>query len=179
MCYLLSYSNKLQCFTSFLYELMFCQMTEISILFLKSTLPSILLIMLPWLELIFSSLLFILFSFSLFFVQIRLGHQRNHLWCNIFHLLIINPSIRYRFPWLILIGQCQEKPQSCHLGNFYSSCTLFLVRPYASCCSLRLILKMLHSCEQFYCHLFTEVGLVHSMPMYIHGLPLLCFFHHV
>ena len=29
MCYLLSYSNKLQCFTSFWYELMFCQMTEI------------------------------------------------------------------------------------------------------------------------------------------------------
>ncbi|XP_066389143.1 uncharacterized protein [Miscanthus floridulus] len=22
----------------------------------------------------------------------------------------------YRFPWLVSIGQCQEKPQSCHLG---------------------------------------------------------------
>jgi hypothetical protein len=67
----------------------------------------------------------------------------------------------------------------CHLGKFYSSCTLFLVRPYASYCSLRLILKMLHSCGQFYCHLFTEMGLVHSMPMYIHGLRLSCFLHHV
>ena len=88
------------------------------------------------------------------------------------------PSIRWRFSWLILIGQCQEKPQSCHVGKFYSLCTMFLVRPYACYCSLRLILKMLHSCEQFYCHLFTELGLVHSMPMY-HGLPLSCFLHHV
>jgi hypothetical protein len=79
-------------------------------------------------------------------VQIPLGHYRNHLWCNIFHLLTINPSIRFRFPWLISIAQCQEKPQSFHLGKFY-------------------------------CHLFTELGLVHSMPMCIHGLPLSCFLH--
>jgi hypothetical protein len=65
-------------------------------------------------------------------------------------LLTINPSIRYRFLWLNSMGQCQEKPQSCYLGTFYSSCSpMFLVRPYANYCSLRLILKMLHSCEQF------------------------------
>jgi hypothetical protein len=41
-------------------------------------------------------------------------------------LLTINPSIRYRFLWLNSMGQCQEKPQSCYLGTFYSSCSRVL-----------------------------------------------------
>jgi hypothetical protein len=66
MCYLLSYSNKLQCFSSFWYELMFCQMTKISILFLKSTLLWMLLVMLPLVR----ANIFIIVIYPLFFLSV-------------------------------------------------------------------------------------------------------------
>ena len=176
MCYLLSYSNKPQCFTSFLYELMFCQMTEISILFLKSTLPSILLIVLPLVRVN----IFIIVIYPLFFLLVFCADLT---WA-LAHPLVVQ-YLDHQSIYQIQISLAdldRAVPREATILPPWKVLFLVYSVPSQTLCqywSLWLILKILHSCEQFYCHLFTELGLVHSMPMYIHGLPLSCFLHHV